>query len=207
MKQKIVLKVDMYCDKYKTKALKVAAVAEVAARIKISVGIISPYKAQVSALITKFGSKYENCSNFLLSIRSVDGFQGCEEDVIIISTIRSSWNGSVGFLSNSQRTNGALTRASRYCLWILGNKQTLINSGSVWKKLVIDTKDRGCFFNANDDKGLSKTIINSVIELDQLDDLLNGVLLFKGARWKVCHLYLQVNVAFKCRLPVDIQDP
>ncbi|KAF6174661.1 hypothetical protein GIB67_006313 [Kingdonia uniflora] len=158
--------------------------ASVATRIKISVGIISPYKAQVSALITKFGPIYENCSDFSLSIRSVDGFQGSEEDVIIISTVRSNWNGSVGFLSNSQRTNVALTRA-RYCLWILGNEQTLINSGSVWKKLVIDTKDRGCFFNANDDKGLSKTIINSVIELDQLDDLLNGDLLFKGARWKV----------------------
>ncbi|KAF6135653.1 hypothetical protein GIB67_028224 [Kingdonia uniflora] len=128
--------------------------ASVAMRIKISVGIISPYKAQVSVLITKFGSKYENCSDFSLRIRSVNGFQVSEEDVIIISTI-------------------------------LGNEQTLINSGSVWKKLVIDTKDRGCFFDANDDEGLSKAIINSVIELDQLDDLLNGDLLFKGARWKV----------------------
>ncbi|KAF6176494.1 hypothetical protein GIB67_007877, partial [Kingdonia uniflora] len=72
----------------------------------------------------------------------------------------------------------ALTRA-RYYLWILGNEQTLINSGSVWKKLVIDTKDQECFFNANDDEGLSKAIINSVIELDQLDDFLNGDLLFK----------------------------
>ncbi|KAF6163967.1 hypothetical protein GIB67_011658 [Kingdonia uniflora] len=119
-------------------------------------------------------------------------YRGSKEDVIIICTIRSNWNGSVGFLSNCQRTNVALTRA-RYCFWILGNEQTLINSGSVWMKLVIDTKDWGCFFNANDDEGLSKAIINSVIELDQLNDLLNGDLLFKGARWKVCHLYLQVT--------------
>ncbi|KAF6168768.1 hypothetical protein GIB67_012166 [Kingdonia uniflora] len=56
-------------------------------RIKISVGIISPYNAQVSTLITKFGSKYKNCSDFSLRIRSVDGFQGSEEDVIIISTV------------------------------------------------------------------------------------------------------------------------
>ncbi|KAF6140771.1 hypothetical protein GIB67_035198 [Kingdonia uniflora] len=102
--------------------------------------------------------------DFSLRIRSVDGFQGSEENVIIISTIRSNWNGSVGFLSNSQQTNVALTSA-RYCLWILGNEQTLINSGSVWKKLVIDRKDRGCFFDANDDEGLSKAKINSVINL------------------------------------------
>ncbi|KAF6172047.1 hypothetical protein GIB67_029465 [Kingdonia uniflora] len=156
-------KVSLLCAKH----------SSVAMRIKISVGIISPYKAQVSALITKFGSKYQNCSGFSLRIRSVDGFQGSEENVIIISTVRSNWNGSVGFLLNSQQTNVALTSA-RYCLWILGNEQTLINSGSVWKKLVIDTKDRGCSFDTNDDEGLSKTIINSVIELDQLDDLLNG---------------------------------
>ncbi|KAF6156500.1 hypothetical protein GIB67_011301 [Kingdonia uniflora] len=64
-------------------------------------------------------------------------------------------------------------------------KETLINNGSVWKKLVIDTKYRGCFFNANDDEGLSNEIINSMIELDQLDDFLNGDLLFKGVRWKL----------------------
>ncbi|KAF6166454.1 hypothetical protein GIB67_038191 [Kingdonia uniflora] len=46
-------------------------------------------------------------------------------------------------------------------------------------------KGRGSFFNANDDGGLSKAIINRVIKLDQLDDLLNGDLIFKGARWKV----------------------
>lgn len=49
--------------------------------------------------------------NFSVSVRSVDGFQGGEEDIIIISTVRSNKNGKIGFLDNRQRANVALTRA------------------------------------------------------------------------------------------------
>ncbi|KAF5204735.1 Helicase sen1, partial [Thalictrum thalictroides] len=150
----------------------------------ISVGVISPYKAQVFALQEKLGDRYVTPgSNFSVSVRSVDGFQGGEEDVIIISTVRS--NGSVGFLSNLKRTNVALTRA-RYCLWILGNGLTLSNSNSVWKKLVLDAQKRGCYFNVDEDETLAKTLKESMIKLDQLEDFLNtDSILFKNARWKV----------------------
>ncbi|XP_026409800.1 helicase SEN1-like [Papaver somniferum] len=159
--------------------------ASIANNNKVSVGVISPYKAQVFALIDKLGNRFEAHSNFSVSVRSVDGFQGAEEDVIIMSTVRSNGNGSVGFLSNHQRTNVALTRA-RYCLWVVGNGQTLMNSDSVWRKLVQSSKDRGCFFRVDDDKMLSKAVIDSLIELNQLEDLLNmDSLLFKGAKWKV----------------------
>ena len=79
---------------------------------KVRVGVISPYKAQVYAIQEKV-KKYGNVDNsdFSISVRSVDGFQGGEEDVIIISTVRCNGNGSVGFLSNHQRTNVGLTRA------------------------------------------------------------------------------------------------
>ncbi|KAI3874286.1 hypothetical protein MKW92_045182 [Papaver armeniacum] len=110
------------------------------------------------------GNKYaEMDSNFSVSVRSVDGFQGAEEDIIIMSTVRSNSNGTVGFLSNHQRTNVALTRA-RYCLWILGNGRTLMDSDSVWSTLVRGAKDRGCYFNVDEDKMLSEVVIEASAE-------------------------------------------
>ncbi|KAL9225088.1 hypothetical protein vseg_001052 [Gypsophila vaccaria] len=120
-------------------------------RLAISVGVISPYKGQVGLMHEKFGKKYagRKGNGFSVNVRSVDGFQGGEEDVIIISTVRCNGNGSVGFLSNHQRTNVALTRA-RYCLWIVGNGSTLANSGTVWQDLVTDAKTRGCYYDADE---------------------------------------------------------
>lgn len=63
------------------------------------------------AIQERIGEKYNNGGTFTVSIRSVDGFQGGEEDIIIISTVRSNGRGAIGFLSNQQRTNVALTRA------------------------------------------------------------------------------------------------
>ncbi|GLT57706.1 hypothetical protein SLA2020_306580 [Shorea laevis] len=157
-------------------------------REKFSVGVISPYKAQVYAIEEKLEKKYDRSadSDFSVSVRSVDGFQGSEEDVIIISTVRSNWNGSVGFLSNPQRANVALTRA-RYCCWILGNEATLLKSGSVWRKLVIDAKERKCFYNADEDKRLAKAMTTALIELEQFEILLNmNFPMLKDATWKVC---------------------
>nr|GMC62486.1 probable helicase MAGATAMA 3 isoform X1 [Ipomoea batatas] len=153
----------------------VSAVAEIIAMLykeflrskqKICVGCISPYKAQVFAIQEKLSKKYSTDveSDFSVNVRSVDGFQGGEEDVIIISTVRSNGNGSVGFLSNFQRTNVALTRA-KYCLWVLGNGATLINSGSVWGDLVQYSKARGCYYDACSDKNLEKVIADSSDEL------------------------------------------
>jgi hypothetical protein len=79
--------------------------------IKISVGVVSPYNAQVRAIHEKLWKSYNIHDAFSVKVKSVDGFQGAEEDIIIISTVRSNKAGSVGFLTNMQRTNVALTRA------------------------------------------------------------------------------------------------
>ncbi|KAL3635036.1 hypothetical protein CASFOL_022090 [Castilleja foliolosa] len=151
----------------------------------LSIGVISPYAAQVAAIRYRIRRKYENHKGFIVKVNSVDGFQGGEEDIIIISTVRSNKGGSIGFLASPQRTNVALTRA-RHCLWILGNGGTLSRSDSVWEALVCDAKHRKCFFNADDDRDFGKTIIDVKEELDQLDDLLSGeCILFKNSRWKV----------------------
>ncbi|KAG6660062.1 hypothetical protein CIPAW_03G079300 [Carya illinoinensis] len=152
---------------------------------EVSIGVISPYKAQVHAIEEKL-NKYSTYSDegFSVDVRSVDGFQGGERDVVIISTVRSNGNGAIGFLSNRQRSNVSLTRA-RHCLWILGNGVTLLNSNSIWKKLVLDAKERECFHNADEDKSLSQAIIAALVE-HQPDVLLsNDSLLFREARWKI----------------------
>ncbi|GAB4837646.1 hypothetical protein Ancab_002496 [Ancistrocladus abbreviatus] len=163
--------------------IEVAAVADILARLheesiktkqKISVGVISPYKGQVNAIEEKLAKKYsaDKDSDFCVSVRSVDGFQGGEEDIIIISTVRCNGNGKIGFLSNRQRTNVSLTRA-KYCLWVLGSGTTLINSGSVWKDLVENAKARGCYHDADEDDKLARAITDALIQTDQLDDLFN----------------------------------
>jgi superfamily I DNA and/or RNA helicase len=85
--------------------------AWVSSEQKLSVGVISPYAAQVVAIQERLGRMYDNLDGFAVKVKSVDGFQGGEEDIIIISTVRSNNYGSIGFISNPQRTNVALTRA------------------------------------------------------------------------------------------------
>ena len=57
-------------------------------------------------------------------MNTVDGFQGQERDVIIISLVRSNDEGQIGFLRDLRRMNVAITRA-RMKLIILGNQQTM----------------------------------------------------------------------------------
>ncbi|KAL6906468.1 hypothetical protein ACP4OV_004069 [Aristida adscensionis] len=126
-------------------------------RQRTSVGVISPYTAQVIALQDRLGRKSEKHEFLSVTVKSIDGFQGGEEDIILISTVRSNKDGKVGFLSDAGRINVALTRA-KYCLWILGNGTTLLASNSIWAELVRDSKRRGCFFDAFEDKDLSEAI-------------------------------------------------
>ncbi|KAF3329535.1 helicase SEN1-like protein [Carex littledalei] len=134
----------------------------------INVGVVSPYSAQVKLIQEKLGTTYDMHERFKVKVRSIDGFQGGEEDIIIFSTVRSNNSGSVGFLSNTNRTNVALTRA-KHCLYIIGNATTLSKSESVWQKIVSDAKNRDCLFKSEDDKELNNAIIRAVIEQDELE--------------------------------------
>ncbi|KAL0847962.1 hypothetical protein Bca101_021209 [Brassica carinata] len=119
----------------------------------------------ISELISQF---FKGDELFALNVRSVDGFQGGEEDVIIISTVRSNGKGNVGFLSNRQRANVALTRA-RHCLWVIGNETTLGLSDSIWTKLIRDSKRRGFFYDAVNDKNLREVMNDALLEVDMSD--------------------------------------
>ena len=91
----------------------------------IDVGIISPYRAHVQYL-KRLLKKYEFFKPYrrLISVNTVDGFQGQERDVILISLVRSNDEGQIGFLKDLRRMNVAMTRA-RMKLIILGDKSTM----------------------------------------------------------------------------------
>lgn len=91
----------------------------------IDVGVISPYRAQVQLLHrmvrkAEFFKPYRGC----ITVNTVDGFQGQERDIIVISLVRSNDDGQIGFLSDLRRMNVAITRA-RMKLIIVGSVQTM----------------------------------------------------------------------------------
>ncbi len=92
---------------------------------RIDVGIISPYRAQVQ-LLRQMVKRNEFLKPFrrLISVNTVDGFQGQERDIIVISLVRSNDEGQIGFLRDLRRMNVAMTRA-RMKLIILGDVQTM----------------------------------------------------------------------------------
>lgn len=91
----------------------------------IDIGVISPYKAQVQLLRRMFGRDvFLRPFRNNITVNTVDGFQGQERDIIVISLVRANDEGSIGFLSDIRRMNVAITRA-RMKLFILGNAETL----------------------------------------------------------------------------------
>lgn len=116
-----------------------------------NIGIIAPYVAQIS-LLTRFlhtstsspsPSTSSPWSTHLLStlgshrcmqlpsieIKTVDGFEGREKDIIIFSTVRNNDLGQIGFLADRRRLNVGLTRAKRG-LFVVGSLRTLRESGA-----------------------------------------------------------------------------
>ena len=92
---------------------------------RLDIGIISPYKGQVQLLRRMLRrDSYWKPLRHLISVNTVDGFQGQERDIILISMVRNNEQGQVGFLSDLRRMNVAITRA-RMKLIIIGHSPTL----------------------------------------------------------------------------------
>ncbi|MBR4447339.1 IGHMBP2 family helicase [Methanobrevibacter sp.] len=94
------------------------------------IGIISPYADQVK-IIQEMTP---------VEVKTVDGFQGREKEIIIISTVRSNENGNIGFLSDLRRLNVAITRAKRKLI-IIGNKNTL-KANPTYERLINFCEER-----------------------------------------------------------------
>jgi senataxin len=123
------------------------------------VGVVSMYRAQIVELKKVFRERFGMDILEKVDFNTVDGFQGQEKDIIILSCVRASTGGtSVGFLagelyhasppmsrfhthSDVRRMNVALTRA-RSSLFILGHASTLQRSDDNWKTIVANAKSR-----------------------------------------------------------------
>lgn len=103
---------------------------------RIDFGIISPYKAQVQYLRSRIKSdtRFKRVRH-LMTVNTVDGFQGQERDVIFISLVRANNKNQIGFLSDLRRMNVAMTRA-RMKLVIIGDSSTL--SGNEFYASLLD---------------------------------------------------------------------
>ncbi|XP_031505640.1 uncharacterized protein LOC116267851 isoform X2 [Nymphaea colorata] len=113
------------------------------------IGIISPYKSQVTLLRARFADAFGSVTSADVEFNTVDGFQGREIDILILSTVRAcepdreepAVNSSViGFVADVRRMNVALTRA-RLSLWVLGNAKTL-QTNLHWASLLSNAKER-----------------------------------------------------------------
>eukprot|EP01039_Chlorochromonas_danica_P005350 gene5350-5886_t len=104
----------------------------------LSIGVITPYADQLQELQKAYRKKMNSLRSLLpqdvintnlagvlnVDFNTVDGFQGREKDIVIISAVRANDQHSIGFLSDMRRMNVAITRA-RYALFVLGQSHTL----------------------------------------------------------------------------------
>ncbi|CAM4841328.1 unnamed protein product [Rotaria magnacalcarata] len=106
-----------------------------------SIGVITPYRAQLALISNKISPR--------LDIATVDGFQGREKDVILISTVRADaeelGGHSLGFVADRRRLNVALTRG-KYAVYIVGHAKSLTINDD-WRLLIQDARRCQCIFN------------------------------------------------------------
>lgn len=113
-----------------------------------SIGVISPYAAQVQliqSLVNDNPSLQKKLSDQCveLEVKSVDGYQGRERDVIIFSAVRSNRHGRIGFLQDWRRMNVALTRAKSFSV-VVGDLETLSDTDKHWSALGKWIEGTGC---------------------------------------------------------------
>eukprot|EP00850_Spirogloea_muscicola_P000714 SM000002S05794 [mRNA] locus=s2:2220492:2226275:- [translate_table: standard] len=109
-----------------------------------AIGIITPYQGQarlvrlLQELFQAAGPSWEG-----LEVKSVDGFQGREKEVIIVSTVRAGASGALGFVQDPRRLNVALTRAKRG-LVVVGSARTLVSS-PIWRAWLEHMRQEGLY--------------------------------------------------------------
>lgn len=127
-----------------------------------AIGVITPYKLQVKVI----SNKLQEFSDVV--VKSIDGFQGREKDVIILSMVRSNERGEVGFLQDMKRLNVATTRAKKH-LAIVGDSSTIGSENKRLKSLVAHLHEKAKVFPAKDFKNVLDTLESS--DANKLDEI------------------------------------
>ncbi|KAG1331997.1 hypothetical protein COCNU_02G019650 [Cocos nucifera] len=118
------------------------------------IGIITPYRSQLSLLRSRFSSAFGPEIVSDMEFNTVDGFQGREVDILVLSTVRASNSNAkppiinssgIGFVADVRRMNVALTRA-KYSLWMVSNARTL-QTNLHWAALIQNSKERNLFIS------------------------------------------------------------
>jgi hypothetical protein len=116
-----------------------------------TIGIVTPYNGQVELIksIMAADAGFQKLATLLSSpieVKSVDGYQGRERDIIIFSGVRSNRNGSLGFLTDWRRMNVALTR-SKSALVVFGDVETLADGDKHWAAFAKWCKGSDCIID------------------------------------------------------------
>lgn len=122
------------------------------------IGIVTPYQRQKYLLEEKLAKFF---GRLQIVVNTIDGFQGQERDIIILSFVRANTNANIGFLSQRQRLNVALTRARKSC-YVVASLSSL-SGNKDWQSLIADAKARGLVYSVSDTEVNSKEYFKSVL--------------------------------------------
>lgn len=116
-----------------------------------AIGVIAPYNGQVRLIRKLLADEFGSAVAAELEVNSVDGFQGREKSVVLVSCVRSDYARQhargVGFVKDARRINVSMTRA-KHSLFILGHARTL-EQEEIWAALLDDARERGCVLTAS----------------------------------------------------------
>ncbi|KAL7524036.1 hypothetical protein ACHAXR_000413, partial [Thalassiosira sp. AJA248-18] len=131
--------------------------------VKTRVAVITPYSQQSSLLHRLFEKKYGASYPSRVEISTVDAFQGRESGIVIYSCVRAGGRGSgIGFLSDVQRMNVALTRAKHFLFVIARRRSIMVNP--YWRKLVGYARSKRAIIHVPIDKHQPKSLRSSLIK-------------------------------------------